>query len=188
MAVIFAKTAISIIAKFGALYDSTLDRYSEVIMFFGLAFFFVKADMFLTSGAVSFTLGGSVMVSYVRARAEAVVTTLDELTEDDLVEILVEPKNALLKQYQKLFELESVELEIDEKALRAVSQEAIKRKTGARGLRAILESVMLEIMYQVPSMEGVQKCIINEDVIHKKAEPALVYDEKSEPDRKLRIS
>jgi ATP-dependent Clp protease ATP-binding subunit ClpX len=117
-----------------------------------------------------------------------VVTTLDELTEEDLVKILVEPKNALLKQYQKLFELENVELEIKEKALRAVAQEAIKRKTGARGLRAILESVMLEIMYQVPSMENVRKCVIAEDVIRKKAEPAIVYDEKSEPDRKLRIS
>jgi ATP-dependent Clp protease ATP-binding subunit ClpX len=117
-----------------------------------------------------------------------VVTTLDELTEDDLVQILVEPKNALLKQYQKLFELESVELDISESALRAVALEAIKRKTGARGLRAILEGVMLNIMYEVPSMEGVQKCIISEDVILKKTEPELVFDEKSEPDRKLRIS
>ena len=105
-----------------------------------------------------------------------------------VVKILVEPKNALLKQYQKLFELEDVALEIKDKALKAVAGEAIKRKTGARGLRAILESVMLEIMYQVPSLEGVQKCIINEDVIHRKAEPAIIYDEKSEPDRKLRIS
>ncbi len=117
-----------------------------------------------------------------------VVTTLDELPEEDLVKILVEPKNALLKQYQKLFELESVELEIKDKALKAVSQEAIKRKTGARGLRAILESVMLEIMYQVPSMEGVHKCIIDEDVILKKTDPTIIYDDKSEPDRKLRIS
>ena len=117
-----------------------------------------------------------------------VVTTLDELTEEDLVKILVEPKNALLKQYQKLFELEAVELEINDEALKAVAKEAIKRKTGARGLRAILESVMLEIMYQVPSMEGVQKCVINEDVILRKSDPVVVYDEKSEPDRKLRIS
>lgn len=117
-----------------------------------------------------------------------VVTTLDELTEVDLVQILVEPKNALLKQYQKLFELESVELDISEAALRAVAKEAIQRKTGARGLRAILESVMLDIMYEVPSMEGVQKCIISEDVILKKTDPELVFDEKSEPDRKLRIS
>ncbi len=117
-----------------------------------------------------------------------VVTTLDELTEEDLVKILIEPKNALLKQYQKLFELENVELEINGKALEAVAQEAIKRKTGARGLRAILESVMLEIMYQLPSMENVQKCVINEDVILKESEPAIIYDEKSEPDRKLRIS
>ncbi len=117
-----------------------------------------------------------------------VVSTLDELSEEDLVKILVEPKNALLKQYQKLFELENVELEISEKALRAVAQEAIKRKTGARGLRAILESVMLEIMYEVPSLENVKKCVIEEDVILSKSEPVILYDEDSEPDRKLRIS
>lgn len=117
------------------------------------------------------------------------VTTLDELSESDLVQILTEPKNALLKQYEKLFEMEEVELEVTKEALKAVAQEVMKRKTGARGLRAILEHAMLEVMYQVPSMENLKKCIISEDVILKKAEPELVTgDEESEPDRKLRIS
>ena len=117
-----------------------------------------------------------------------VVTTLDELAEDDLMQILVEPKNALLKQYQKLFELENVDLEISEPALRAVAREAIKRKTGARGLRAILEGVMLDVMYRVPSMDNVSKCVVDEKVITEKAEPEIIYSEAEEPDRKLRIS
>ena len=117
-----------------------------------------------------------------------VVTTLDELGEDELMQILVEPKNALLKQYQKLFEMENVELEIKEKALRAVAKEAIKRKTGARGLRAILEGVMLDVMYKVPSMDNVTKCLVDENVITEKAEPELIFSEAAEPDRKLRIS
>ena len=117
-----------------------------------------------------------------------VVTTLDELAEDDLMQILVEPKNALLKQYQKLFELENVELEITEDALRAVAREAINRKTGARGLRAILEGVMLDVMYRVPSMENVTKCFVDEKVITEKAEPEIIYSGDAEPDRKLRIS
>ena len=117
-----------------------------------------------------------------------VVSTLHELSEDDLIKILVEPKNALTKQYQKLFELENVELEITEEARGAIAREVIKRKTGARGLRAILEGVMLEVMYQVPSMDNVKACTITEDVILKKSEPILTYAEKSEPDRKLRIS
>ena len=129
-----------------------------------------------------------------------VVTTLDELTEDDLKQILVEPKNALLKQYKKLFEMEHVELEFSDKAIRAVAREAIKRKTGARGLRAILESVMLDIMYELPSLEGAQKCVVNEDVIVQRARPVLLFSEQKdkveekdkEPqekaDRKLRIS
>ncbi len=117
-----------------------------------------------------------------------VVTTLEELTEDDLMKILVEPKNALLKQYTKLFEMENVELEITEKALHIVSQEAIKRKTGARGLRAILENIMLDIMYDVPSMQNVKKVIVTEDVIFHKAKPLMVFDDQPEEERKLRIS
>jgi ATP-dependent Clp protease ATP-binding subunit ClpX len=117
-----------------------------------------------------------------------VVTTLDELTEDDLMKILVEPKNALLKQYNKLFEMENVELDITDKALRVVSQEAIKRKTGARGLRAILENVMLDIMYHVPSMQNVKKVVVTEEVITHKGEPLMIYHDEPEAERKLRIS
>ena len=118
-----------------------------------------------------------------------VVTTLDELSEDDLMKILVEPKNALLKQYMRLFEMENVELDITEKARSAVAQEAIKRKTGARGLRAILENIMLDVMYHVPSTDNVKKVLIGEEVILHKAEPLMIFeDESSEEERKLRIS
>jgi ATP-dependent Clp protease ATP-binding subunit ClpX len=117
-----------------------------------------------------------------------VVTTLDELSEDDLMKILVEPKNALLKQYTKLFEMENVELDITDKALRVVSQEAIKRKTGARGLRAILENIMLDIMYHVPSMQNVKKVVVTEEVILNKAEPLMIFTDEPEAERKLRIS
>jgi ATP-dependent Clp protease ATP-binding subunit ClpX len=117
-----------------------------------------------------------------------VVTTLDELTEDDLMKILVEPKNALLKQYIRLFEMENVELDITDKALRVVSHEAIKRKTGARGLRAILENVMLDIMYHVPSLQNVKKVVVTEEVIVNKAEPLMIFHDEPEQERKLRIS
>ena len=117
-----------------------------------------------------------------------VVTTLEELSEDDLMKILVEPKNALLKPYTKLFEMENVELDITEKALATVAQEAIKRKTGARGLRAILENTMLDIMYHVPSTQNVKKCVVTEDVILHKAEPLMIFDDSAEEERKLRIS
>jgi ATP-dependent Clp protease ATP-binding subunit ClpX len=125
-----------------------------------------------------------------------VVTTLDELTEEDLMRILVEPKNALIKQYNKLFEMERVELEFSDKAIQAIAQEAIKRKTGARGLRAILESVMLDIMYDIPTMEDVRKCVVNEEVRLEHARPVLVIEDSKEEkqpeepqaDRKLRIS
>ena len=118
-----------------------------------------------------------------------VVTTLDELSEEDLMKILVEPKNALLKQYMKLFEMENVELEITEEARSAVAQEAIKRKTGARGLRAILENIMLDIMYHVPSTDNVKKIVIAEEVILNKADPLMIFEDDSTQEvRKLRIS
>jgi len=107
-----------------------------------------------------------------------VITTLDELDEDALVRILIEPKNALVRQYKKLFDLEKVDLDIKPEALRAVAKESIKRKSGARGLRAILERVMLEVMYDVPSMEGVREVVIGEDVITKSVKPLLVYEDK----------
>ena len=89
-----------------------------------------------------------------------VVTSLSDLTEDDLVRILKEPKNALVKQYQKLFELEKVSLRFTDNALRAIASHAIERKTGARGLRNVMESIMLEIMYNLPSQDGVKECVI----------------------------
>ncbi len=104
-----------------------------------------------------------------------VIATLSELTQDDLVRILVEPKNALVKQYKKLLELDGVELEFTDKALRAIADEAIRRKTGARGLRAILEDVMTDIMFEIPSMGNVKKVVIDEDTILNKQKPKLIY-------------
>ncbi len=108
-----------------------------------------------------------------------IIATLDNLSEDALVRILTEPKNALVKQYKKLFEIEGVELKFAEEAYRAVAKDAIERKSGARGLRAILESVMLDIMYDIPSMRGVRECVIGEDVITKGENPLLIYENKA---------
>ena len=105
-----------------------------------------------------------------------VIATLDELTEEDLVRILVEPKNALVKQYKKLFELDGVELEFTQEALREIAREAIRRRTGARGLRAILEDVMADIMFEVPSMAGVKKVIVDADTVTKKNKPKVIYE------------
>lgn len=104
-----------------------------------------------------------------------VVATLQELDEDALVKILREPKNALTKQYAKLFEMEDVELEFRDEALVAVAQKAMERKTGARGLRSILESVLLPTMYDIPSSEGVSKVVVDDNVIRGESEPLLIY-------------
>jgi ATP-dependent Clp protease ATP-binding subunit ClpX len=104
-----------------------------------------------------------------------VIAPLHDLNEDALVRIPVVPKNALVKQFQKLFELEGVRLSFAEGAFRAIAQEAIKRKSGARGLRAILEKCLLDTMYALPSMENIQECIITEDVITGKGRPVLSY-------------
>jgi ATP-dependent Clp protease ATP-binding subunit ClpX len=106
-----------------------------------------------------------------------VIATLGELNEVALIRILKEPKNALLRQFQKLFELEGVNLRLTDSALKAIAIEAIKRKSGARGLRAILESCMLDIMYEIPSIENVKECVISEDVVIKKEEPILLYEQ-----------
>ena len=106
-----------------------------------------------------------------------VVATLDELNENALIRILKEPKNALLRQFQKLFELEGVNLRLTESALKAIATEAVKRKSGARGLRAILETCMLDIMYEIPSAENVKECVISEDVVLKKEDPILLYEQ-----------
>ena len=107
-----------------------------------------------------------------------VVATLAELDRDALINILVEPKNALVKQYQALFDMESVELDLRQDALETVAEKAIERKTGARGLRSILETVLLETMYKIPSEEGVIKVVVDGSVIDGENEPLLVYEQK----------
>ncbi len=109
-----------------------------------------------------------------------VVAVLDELDERSLVRILTEPKNALVKQYQKLFEFENVKLKFTDGALTAVAKEALRRKTGARGLRSILENIMLDTMYELPSQSNIKECIINEDVITGKSKPIMVYENRAE--------
>jgi ATP-dependent Clp protease ATP-binding subunit ClpX len=109
-----------------------------------------------------------------------VVATLSELSEDALVDILTKPKNALVKQYQKLFEFEEVRLRFSDGALRAVARQAIARKSGARGLRSILETVMLDLMYEIPSRDDVEECVINEEVIEQGSKPLLVLKQEAE--------
>ncbi|MEH6416030.1 ATP-dependent Clp protease ATP-binding subunit ClpX [Pseudomonas sp. CGJS7] len=104
-----------------------------------------------------------------------VVATLEELDEAALISILTEPKNAITKQFRKLFEMESVELEFRPDALAAIARKALKRKTGARGLRTIVESVLLDTMYELPSLENVSKVVVDESVIEHKSEPYLIY-------------
>ncbi len=109
-----------------------------------------------------------------------IVATLNELSLDALVRILTEPKNALIKQYKKLFELEHVNLKFTDAALLAVAEGALERKSGARGLRAILESVMLDIMYEIPSSPEIQECVIGEEVITRGESPLLLYENQVE--------
>ncbi len=106
-----------------------------------------------------------------------IVVTLQSLDKKALVQILTEPKNALVKQYQKLLEMDDVLLEIQEDALEMIAEKAIARNTGARGLRAILEEIMLGVMYDIPSMNNVEKCIINKSVIENNSDPELIYNE-----------
>jgi ATP-dependent Clp protease ATP-binding subunit ClpX len=108
-----------------------------------------------------------------------VVTALDELNEDDLVHILAEPKNALVKQYQKLFELDNVSLRFTHNALKAIAHKAMERKTGARGLRSVMESIMLDIMYKLPSMHSVQECVINRAVVEDGKDPLIFYQQEA---------
>ncbi len=103
-----------------------------------------------------------------------IIVTLDALSEEDLVRILTEPKNALIKQYSKLLEMDNVALEFKEDALEAIAREAIARNTGARGLRAILESLMLDVMFDIPSQPQVYKCIVTKEVVEKKEKPLLL--------------
>lgn len=105
-----------------------------------------------------------------------VVATLHELTEDELMKIMLEPKNALVKQYQKLFGMEDVTLRFTEGSLQAVAREAMKRNSGARGLRSILENIMLDIMYEIPSQPDIRECVISEEVVTNRETPLLLYE------------
>jgi ATP-dependent Clp protease ATP-binding subunit ClpX len=107
-----------------------------------------------------------------------VLATLEDLDEDALIQILSKPKNALVKQYQRLFDMDNVELNFHEDALRAVARRAIERKTGARGLRSILEAILLDTMFDLPTLEGVQEVVISEEVVDGNARPLYIYSEK----------
>jgi len=107
-----------------------------------------------------------------------VVATLGELTIEAMVQILTEPKNALVKQYQKLFAMDGVELEIRPSALTAIARKALARKTGARGLRSILEHSLIDTMFDLPLLDGVAKVVIDEHIVEEGAKPLLVYREK----------
>jgi len=109
-----------------------------------------------------------------------VIATLDDLDESTLVRILMEPKDSIIKQYKKLFKLENVTLKFTEGALRAVAKLSMERKSGARGLRSILENTMLEVMYEIPSQRDIKECVINEDVVTNNEKPILIYETKSE--------
>ena len=109
-----------------------------------------------------------------------ITATLDELDEDVLVDILKKPRNAIIKQYKKLFELENVKLTFTEGAVRGIAREAMKKKTGARGLRSIMEKVMLDVMYELPSIANVKECVVSEEVIVNREKPILIYEEEAE--------
>jgi len=109
-----------------------------------------------------------------------VIATLEELSIDALVDILKKPKNALVKQYQKLFDFENVKLRFTEGALMAIAKEAIKRKSGARGLRSIMENIMLDVMYEIPSQSNIRECIISEEAVLNHENPILLYEKEKE--------
>ena len=115
-----------------------------------------------------------------------IIASLSSLDEDALVKILKEPKNALIKQYQKLFEMDGVTLEFEEDALSIIAKKAIERKTGARGLRAILEDIMLNVMYDIPSRDDIEKCIITKDTIINHTEPILVISDGQKPRKSVK--
>jgi ATP-dependent Clp protease ATP-binding subunit ClpX len=112
-----------------------------------------------------------------------VIATLEDLDEDALVTILTQPKNALVKQYQRLFELEDAKLKFTDDALSAIAKRAITRKTGARGLRSIMEDILLDTMFELPGTEGVEEVVVNEEAVSSDAQPLLIYTErkKEEP-------
>ena len=113
-----------------------------------------------------------------------IISTLRDLDKEALIKILVEPKNSLVKQYKKLFELDNVELEIEPEALEAIVDKAIERKTGARGLRSIIESVMTDMMFEIPSDPTIEKCIITKETIINNAEPIKIVNENRKKENK----
>ncbi|NQT10546.1 MAG: ATP-dependent Clp protease ATP-binding subunit ClpX [Desulfobacteraceae bacterium] len=106
-----------------------------------------------------------------------VIATLDELNESSLIKILLEPKNAVIKQFKKLFEIEGITLRFTDSALSAIANEALKQKSGARGLRSVLENCLLDIMYKIPSIKDIKECVVGEDVILNKEDPILLYEQ-----------
>jgi ATP-dependent Clp protease ATP-binding subunit ClpX len=117
-----------------------------------------------------------------------VIASLEQLDEDALVEILTKPKNALVKQYQKMLELDGVELEFEEGALREIAKKAIERKTGARGLRSIIESIMLDVMFELPSRNDISKCIITKETVANNSAPKLILNDGTVIDEKRKTS
>lgn len=113
-----------------------------------------------------------------------IIATLEDLSEEALIQILTEPKNALIKQYRKLFEMEEVDLQFTDDALKAIAQKGIERKTGARGLRAILEELLLDLMYDTPGNDEISNIVINGDVVNGKAEPIIGYNKAKKADKK----
>ncbi len=109
-----------------------------------------------------------------------VMSSLEELSDDDLVQILTQPKNALVKQYKKMFELDGIQLKFTHNALKAIANKAQEQKTGARGLRNVMESIMLDTMYKLPSHSGVRECLINKAVVNNSLEPILIYDQEAQ--------
>ena len=109
-----------------------------------------------------------------------ITATLEELSEENLVDILKRPRNAIVKQYKKLFELENVKLTFTEGSIRGIAKEAMKKKTGARGLRSIMEKVMLDVMYEIPALSNVKECVVSEEVILNHERPILIYEEEAE--------
>ena len=109
-----------------------------------------------------------------------VIATLEDLDETALVQILTEPKNALVKQYQRLFEMEDVKLTITNDALKAISRKAIERRTGARGLRSIMEGILLDSMFDLPSLKGAEEIVVGPEVVEGGAKPLRIYSERAE--------
>ncbi|MBZ2279721.1 ATP-dependent Clp protease ATP-binding subunit ClpX, partial [Buchnera aphidicola] len=107
-----------------------------------------------------------------------IISILNELNEEALIKILHEPKNALIKQYKTLFNLDKVKLEFNEEAIKAIVKKAISKKTGARGLRSIIENILLDIMYELPSIKNIKKILINKNVVKKHSFPEIIYHNK----------